>query len=271
MRLYMLYGFLLDLQRSMGIALLPTLKAVFRDPSLVLKPLEVRRLYMAHVWAVYGDGIDESSRAQKEKVVCANARGVVLDMGAGYGHLVHYLEKERVTAYVALEPNKLMYETLRKTARAAGFVEEEGTFLLIGLPAEDIIGIKTALADWAKTAAQTNTAKVQVDTIVSILTLCSVPCPLRTLRALVRDVLAPGGSFLFYEHVRNPREDVRWWQDVVAPVWKHAFDGCVIGLDGVGGWASMETWGNEGEDEESLFWHQSGRCVKKAVVNGIHH
>lgn len=79
----MLYGFFLDLHRSMGIALLPTLKAIVKDPLLIVKPLEVRRMYMAHVWSVYGDGIDESSKREKEKVVRANASGIVLDMGAG--------------------------------------------------------------------------------------------------------------------------------------------------------------------------------------------
>lgn len=223
-----------------------------------------------------------------------------------------------MTAYIALEPNALMHAPIRKAARAAGFEEEVGTFLLIALPAENLAGVQRALADWAAaykeqhrtrgvypTLSSSPTAQVQVDTIVSILTLCSVPRPTRTLRELVREVLAPGGSFLFYEHVRNPRADVAWWQDVVTPLWTNFFDGCVVGLDGVGvireagwagadlaagggseegeeegeregrvwgeeGWSSMEVWGNEGEDVESLFWHQSGRCVKKAVMNGVH-
>jgi hypothetical protein len=28
------------------------------------------------------------------------------------------------------------------------------------------------------------------------------------------------------------------------------------------GWKEMETWGVEGEDTDSLFWHAIGRCVK---------
>ncbi len=41
-------------------------------------------------------------------------------LSLGYGHLVRYLGKERVTAYVALEPNVLMHERLRKAVREAG-------------------------------------------------------------------------------------------------------------------------------------------------------
>ncbi len=205
-----------------------------------------------------------------------------------------------------------MHGTLRKKAREAGFVEEEGTFLLVGLPAEDVAGVIRALDDWAtaykeqhrRALSMSPGGQMQVDTLVSILTLCSIPSPTRTLRALVRDVLAPGGQLLFFEHVRSPRADVAWWQDALAPVWRHFFDGCVIGLDGVGvireagwarpdcvlssfsgdgeeaerearvwgedGWASMEVWVKDGEEEESMFWHQAGRCVKRAASNDAH-
>jgi hypothetical protein len=54
-----------------------------------------------------------------------------------------------------------------------------------------------------------------VNTLITILTLCSVPEPEQTLSALVRHVLEPGGSTLqspFSEHVLNLRNDVAWWQ-----------------------------------------------------------
>ncbi len=83
MKFMNLLGFFFDLQRSMGVALIPTLKAILREPMLVFKPLEVRRVYMAHLWTVYGDGIDEGSREEKEKLLRANVRGIVFDLGAG--------------------------------------------------------------------------------------------------------------------------------------------------------------------------------------------
>ncbi|KLO10194.1 hypothetical protein SCHPADRAFT_943022 [Schizopora paradoxa] len=281
-----------DLKAAIKVAFMPTLKAILREPTLLFRPLEVRRAFMAHVWTAFGGNADAWMREDKEKLVRPNASGVVFDLGAGYGHLTHYLDKERVMAYVALEPNVYMHEKLRKLARASGFVEEDGTFLLIGLSAEDIVGIQGALADWTLTHEErhralgiqwTSIGQVQVNTIVSILSLCSVPNPERTLRALVHELLAPGGQLVFFEHVRNPRADIAFWQDVVTPVWRYFFDGCVVGVDGVGvvraagrttegddetnedGWATMEVWGKEGEEEDSLFWHQAGRCVKKAV------
>lgn len=206
-----------------------------------------------------------------------------------------YLNKSHVTAYIALEPNVSMHGRIKQKALDAGFSEENGSFLLLPYGAEDIDSIRASLAAWstgpgkAHSAHNTSETGIAIDTLTSILTLCSIPNPLNSLRALVRGILKPGGQLLFYEHVRNPRADVAWWQDVVAPVWRVCFDGCVIGLDGVEiikeaiipgegeveddtnrssneeGWASMETWEKEGEDPENLFWHQVGRCVKNGA------
>lgn len=233
---------------------------------------------------------------------------------AGHGHLVRYLDRARVTAYVALEPNKLMHPLIRAKAEECGFSEAAGSFLLLPYGAEELGPIQEAIRTWAapggagarfvqaasggggETDSDGDAEETQtqvIATLVLILTLCSLPAPHRTLRALVDALLKPGGEVLFFEHVRNPRADVQWWQDAVRPVWRWAFDGCVVGLDGVGvvrgaadpgprprpregevgaagtgrdigNWAEMETWTPEGEDAECLFWHQAGRCVKKS-------
>ncbi len=86
MKLVNLWYFFQDLQTSMRVALFPTLKALLREPLLVLRPLEVRRVYMAHVWTLYGDGADKWTGEEKERLVRVNASGVVLDLGAGESH-----------------------------------------------------------------------------------------------------------------------------------------------------------------------------------------
>lgn len=216
---------------------------------------------------------------------------------------MQYLDRTRVAAYIALEPNKLMHPLIRAKAGECGFSEAAGSFLLLPYGAEELGPIREAIRTWAGpggAGARFVASKLEhsgradgptdadpttqvISTLVLILTLCSLPAPHRTLRALVGALLAPGGQVLFFEHVRNPRADVQWWQDAVRPVWRWAFDGCVVGLDGVGvvrgaagetettetgkdigNWAEMETWTPEGEDTESLFWHQAGRCVKKS-------
>jgi hypothetical protein len=172
------------------------------------------------------------------------------------------LDHSQVTKYVALEPNVGMHDQLRAIASEAGYTESNGTLLILSCGAEDTSTILSALNN------------VQADTIISVLTLCSVPEPQKTITGLVLDVLKPGGELLFYEHVLSPRKDVAWWQRLWAPLWAVLFDGCrldrpthlyVEEIQGQGGediWKVRKVWGREGEPDEHLWWHRVGRYVK---------
>ncbi|KAF7789147.1 hypothetical protein EIP86_000084 [Pleurotus ostreatoroseus] len=164
----------------------------------------------------------------------------------------------KVAKYIALEPNVRMHNEIRKSAAKAGFTEESNTLLILSCGAEDIPKIMSALE------------KPQcVDTLIFILTLCSIPEPAATIRALVDQVLKPGGQLLMYEHVLSPRSDVAWWQKFWTPLWRVAFDGCCLDrpihlwIQDMNTWESKELSAKEGEDEENLWWHQVGRFVKK--------
>lgn len=152
-----------------------------------------------------------------------------------------------------------MHSKIRETAGEAGFTEEAGTLLIAPYGAEDIGLLTSALG-----------GPHAVDTIVSILSLCGVPKPKATVRALAEQVLKPGGQILFYEHVLSRRADVAWWQRFWTPVWKWAFDGCCldrptdIWLEELDMWQSKDLWGLDGEDEEHLWWHRGGKLVKAA-------
>jgi len=63
------------------------------------------------------------------------------------------------------------------------------------------------------------------DTVVSTLTLCSIPDVVHALGE-VRRVLKPGGQFLFLEHGRAPDASVARWQDRITPAWKPLGGGC---------------------------------------------
>ncbi|KAL1703111.1 hypothetical protein EV121DRAFT_208591 [Schizophyllum commune] len=237
---------------------------------------------MAKIWEQYGPGTDQNSRAEKEKLIRPYARGVVVDAGAGHGVSALYLDRSKVTKYVAVEPNLDMHNHIRRTAENAGFTEADDSLVVLGCGIEDVAAIRGALDADVPCA----------DTIISVLTLCSIPKPQFTIRALVHDLLKPGGTLLFYEHVLSHRADVAWWQRFWAPVWRLPFDGCRLDQPthlwiaeagdinaseagnvarggnadaGKGGslWALQETWGKEGETEDTLFWHQAGRFVKR--------
>lgn len=195
--------------------------------------------------------------------------------GPGHGHTIRYLDRRRVTRYIALEPNVLMHPFIRQAADVHGYSEADGSLIILSCGAEDSACILSSLASAGLTKPR------PVDTIISILTLCSVPNPRRTIHHLVRDVLKSGGELLMFEHVLNPREDVQWWQRVWAPIWAVLFDGCRMDRDTdvilkslelesgndnniqENAWKEWKTWGKEGESEECLFWHCSGRFIKK--------
>ncbi|KAJ7224391.1 hypothetical protein GGX14DRAFT_351499 [Mycena pura] len=269
MRLSASFGLISDLCAAIRVASLPTLKAVFRKPSLVLSPAAVSSIFMAAVWSAFAAPTDEGARPVKRSLI-RHAYGAVLDIGAGLGHSIDYLDRTKVTAYIALEPNVLMHEAIRARATAAGLREEDGTLLILRAGAEDPEKIRALLAGAGRPQ--------QVETMLSVMTLCSIPDPQQTLQRLVREVLAPEGRLLFYEHVLSPLADVAWWQQFWTPIWALAFDGCCLnrpthlwidamedeGVDGerMSMWNERELWGKEGEPDEHLFWHRVGRFVK---------
>ncbi|KXN93250.1 Methyltransferase-like protein 7B [Leucoagaricus sp. SymC.cos] len=155
-----------------------------------------------------------------------------------------------------------MHDQLRTTASEAGYTESNGKLQILSCGAEDTPAILSSLNN------------NQVDTIISILTLCSVPNPQATIKNLIHDVLKPGGQFLYYEHVLSPLKDVAWWQRFWAPLWAFWLDGCrmdqpthayveeVPGRGDEDVWKERSVWGKEGEPDSHLFWHRVGRYVK---------
>ncbi|KAK7057671.1 hypothetical protein R3P38DRAFT_2842390 [Favolaschia claudopus] len=241
-------------------------RAVVASPALLLDPAALSRVSMAGIWVFFGPGGDGGRRAEKTQLITPNARGVVLDLGAGHGHTVNYLDRNLVTKYIALEPNTLMHSYIRAMAAAAGYTESDGTLLILSCGAEDTPSILSSLNG------------KPVDTVVSVLTFCTIPFPQQTIRSIVLDLLASnGGELLFFEHVQHGRDqpNAAWWQGALTPLWKRVFDGCclnrpthtwvkdVVGDDGQTPWRQGEMWGVGNESESDLFWIRMGRFVKK--------
>jgi SAM-dependent methyltransferase len=133
------------------------------------------------------------------------ATGRTLEIGAGTGlNLEHYTPA--VTELVLAEPDPHMAKLMRD--RVA-----EG-----GLPVERVSVIEAP-------GEQLPFDDGSFDTVVSTLVLCTVDDPARSL-AEAKRVLAPGGAFLYLEHVRGDSPRLAKWQDRLDRPWGFFAGGC---------------------------------------------
>ncbi|CAE7121874.1 unnamed protein product [Rhizoctonia solani] len=181
------------------LGLAPTFGDLIAQPSLLLDPTRLSQVFFSHVWTVLGPNIDSNSRSVKHDLLHPHASGVVLEIGAGHGHTMQYLDRTRVTRYVAIEPNAYMHDQIYKMAEKCGFSVKRGEVAVLGCGVEDVEKIKEALGETGK-----------ADTVVSILTLCSIRDAKRAMGRLLGEALRPGGEMLWIEHVKNPLAKERW-------------------------------------------------------------
>lgn len=145
---------------------------------------------------------ERAGMAQRRRAVLSNARGRVLEIGAGTGlNLEHY--PPSLERLVLTEPEEHMAERLAKRVAARDSAAEIVRAPAEALPFEDD----------------------SFDAVVSTLVLCTVPDPEAAL-AEARRLLQPEGRLLFIEHVRADSERLARWQDRLHGPWKAFGDGC---------------------------------------------
>jgi SAM-dependent methyltransferase len=147
---------------------------------------------------------ERAGMAEHRRGLLANATGRVVEIGAGTGlNFRHY--PPAVTEVVAIEPDQHMRR------RAVAAAEAEG--LAVPVEVRRARGESLPYGDG------------EFDTAVSTLVLCSVSSPERALAELHR-VLKPGGSLLFFEHVRSSKPSTARWQDRLEKPWGWFAGGC---------------------------------------------
>ncbi len=172
------------------------------------------RLYDATWGRVFSAFYDRSLRATEEgglgemrRELLAQARGRVLELGAGTGVNLD-LYPEAVEELVLVEPDPHMAKRLRAkladSPRRATLVEDSAERLPF--------------------------ADASFDTAVATLVLCTIPDPAAALREAAR-VLKPGGELLFIEHVRAEQPGLAVWQDRLEKPWRFLGDGCHCNRD----------------------------------------
>jgi ubiquinone/menaquinone biosynthesis C-methylase UbiE len=174
----------------------------------------LRRLYDATWGRVFARAYDfffaRSERAglrELRRATLAPARGRTLEVGAGTG-LNCDLYPAAVTELVLTEPFPAMATQLRDRT-----VELGVSATVVEAPAERLPFPDSSF-----------------DTVALTLVLCTVPDPRAALAEIAR-VLAPGGQFLFLEHVRSEDPALARWQDRLHGPWWAIGHGCNCNRD----------------------------------------
>lgn len=145
--------------------------------------------------------------AKHRHAFLSDAEGEVLEIGFGTGANLPYYPSH-VHHLTTVDPNPGMDVLARKRIKASSIEVEPRLLQAEALPMPD------------------NT----FDTVVSTLTMCSIPDIGRALKELYR-VLKPGGRLLFLEHGLSPDLKVQVWQHRFTPVSKFIGDGCHLNRD----------------------------------------
>jgi len=194
--------------------------------------------------AAYDRGFKASEDAglrEMRRELLAQARGRVLELGAGTGlNLEHY--PKQIEGLTLVEPDPHMTKQLREKLARSGRAAE---ISVVEAPGE-----RLPFADES------------FDTAVVTLVLCTVPDPEGTLNEIKR-VLKPDGQLLFLEHVRSNHPQLAKWQDRLESPWRFLADGCHCNRDTA---AAIDAAGFELGDVERGELPKLPRLVRPLVT-----
>lgn len=159
-------------------------------------------------WLLYRvEGVMDRVYGARKQAVYGGLPDTVVEIGAGAGANFRYFAPG--TRVIAFEPNRAMHPHLQAAARRRGIDLE-----IRAIPGE--------AADLPENS---------VAAVVGTLVLCTVADPQRVV-ARIRRMLAPGGRYIFLEHVAAlPGTPLRGLQEWMQRGWRWCFDGCHLNRD----------------------------------------
>ena len=172
-------------------------------PAPLRRPKLTERI-VAAAFDALSAGMEREIVSPWRRELLAQARGRVLDVGAGTGaNLAYFPWRSEQLEVVLLDPAPGMLERAQRRSLQLGV-----TVQLVDSPAESI-----PFAD------------EYFDTVVFAMTLCTIRDPVAALREAHR-VLRPDGRLLVLEHVRASEPDLARRQDQLDGLWKTINMGC---------------------------------------------
>jgi SAM-dependent methyltransferase len=169
---------------------------IARKPFALLEITKFRRRAYAKLWLAWGASYAELLPGDTEDLLRTTS-GVVLEIGAGSGELLHLYDDKKIEIIYGVEPAEDLYERLETRAQGAGFGHGRYVILKCGAEPEELV---PALAK--KGLLKDNHLGGLFDTIVCVRVLCMVPDLEETVRVLYR-CLKPGGKLILCEHGIN--------------------------------------------------------------------
>ncbi|WP_035768181.1 class I SAM-dependent methyltransferase [Arthrobacter castelli] len=158
--------------------------------------------FNAWFFTFFAGYINHAAHAHKTEAFGGIGTGTIVEIGAGTGANLSYLEPG--THLYAVEPNRRMHPRLKRRCRQAG----------IGL---------TILPTGAE---HIDLPDGSVDVVMCSLVLCTVGMPSQVV-AEARRILRAGGTFRFVEHIAAPDGSVRGRaQRMIRRPWGFVFEGC---------------------------------------------
>jgi ubiquinone/menaquinone biosynthesis C-methylase UbiE len=179
-------------------------------------------------------GTQEAGLADARRDALAQARGDVLEIGAGTGLNIPAYPRTGIARLVLTEPHEPMRRQIEAKLGEAPAPVEIVDARVEELPFPD----------------------ATFDTVTGTLVLCEAEHPAAALDEIAR-VLKPGGHYLFLEHVRSDDPKLARSQDRWAPLWKRVAGGCNCNRD------TLATIAASGLDVET---HRIGRFPKSPKV-----
>jgi hypothetical protein len=141
---------------------------VDRTPFALLEVTKFRRRAYAKLWLAWGASYAEQLPGNTEAEL-RKANGVVLEIGAGSGELLHLYDEKKIQTIYGVEPAEDLYERLEKQADSAGFGDGRYIILKCGAEPEELV---PALAKSG--FLNNNNLGGNFDTIVCVRVLCMV-------------------------------------------------------------------------------------------------
>ncbi|CAL8576927.1 hypothetical protein XPA_002789 [Xanthoria parietina] len=204
-------------------------------------------------WLMVAPQLAEREVEKGVPALVASASGTIIEIGPGSGNQVSRYDRSKVTKIYGIEPTASLHPQLRENIKRAGLSD---VYTIVPCGVQDVDTLRRYGVD-----------QEAFDTVLSVQVFCSVPHPKETAAALWK-LLKPGGTMIFYEHVKSRDLISSKVQDFYNIVWPYALQGCCLNRDTArtfreaGDWAKVDIQFSAAEDAWLAIPHISGRLTK---------